>query len=191
MQFKACMPVIAPYHAEEDGTVTYDTGKRIGKLMKVGVSPAFDNVKVYADDDVAEEVNLFKSAAVTLGTNYIPTDCESIMFGCKYDEQTKSKVDGEDDNGSFVGFGSIYCKKISGKDVYYVEWLHKVKFVLPSEERTTKGETTAFNTPSITGTAYKDAAGKWRTTTECDSLAAAREALYEKANMQMPGAATE
>lgn len=183
MQYKACVPVIAPYQVDASGKISYGTGKRVGKLMKVDVSPAFDNVKVYADDDVAEESNLFKNAAVTLGTNYIPADCEPIMFGNTYDETKKSAVYGEDDDGQYVGFGSVYCKKINSKDVYFVEWLHKVKFVLPNESRTTKGETIAFNTPSITGTAYKDADGNWRTVEEYDTLALAVSALLAKANM--------
>ena len=182
MQFKACMPVIAPYKATGD-TISYEAGKRVGKLMKVDVAPAFDNIKVYADDGVAEHVNVFKSAAVTLGTNYIPSECETIMFGCKYDNQSKTKTDAADDDGSFVGFGSIYCKKIDSKDVYFMEWLHKVKFALPSESRTTKGETTTFNTPSITGTAYADEKGDWRTTTQYESLDAAKTALLTKANI--------
>lgn len=182
MQFKACIPVIAPYKAT-NGTITYEAGKRIGKLMKVDVAPAFDNIKVYADDGVAEHVNIFKNATVTLGTNYIPTECEPLMFGCSYDEATKTKVDAADDDGDFVGFGSIYCKKIDGKDIYFMEWLHKVKFALPSESRTTKGETTSFNTPSITGTAYADETGEWRTTTEHPSLDEAKDALFTKANI--------
>lgn len=182
MQFKACLPVIAPYNANGN-SISYDTGKIVGKLMKVDVAPAFTPVKVYADDGVATYVNVFKDAAVTLGTNYIPTDCEPIMFGCSYDDKTKTKVDSEDDDGRCVGFGSIYCKKIDSKDVYYMEWLHKVKFTLPSENRTTKGETITFNTPNITGTAYADENGEWRTTTEYTSLEAAKDALFAKANI--------
>lgn len=183
MQYKACIPVIAPYSTDESGALSYGDGKRVGKLMKVDVAPAFENVKVYADDSIAEEVNLFKNAAVTLGTNHIPADCEPIMFGCTYDEEKGSMVNGEDDDGQYVGFGSIYCKKLDGKDVYYMEWLHKVKFVLPSESRTTRGETIAFNTPSITGTAYADANGKWRTVDKYDTLKAAQDALFTKANI--------
>lgn len=190
MQFKACMPVIAQYNAAENGTITYSEGKRVGKLMKVDVNPTFENVKVFADDSIAEEINIFKNAAVTLGTNHIPSDCEPVMFGNTYDAQKRSAEYGEDDNGQYVGFGSVYCKKIDGKDVYYMEWLHKVKFVLPNESRTTKGETISFNTPSITGTAYADTNGKWRTVDNFDSLDAAIDALYAKANMQAPGGKT-
>ena len=191
MQYKACTPVIAPYQVGDNGSITYAPGKRVGKLMKVDVSPAFDNVKVYADDGVAEEVNLFKNASVTLGTNYIPSDCEPIMFGNTYDAEKRSAEYGENDNGKYVGFGSVYCKKIDGKDVYFMEWLHKVKFTLPNESRTTRNETVSFNTPSITGTAYKDENGKWRTVDNFDSLAEALNALFSKANMQTENAKTE
>ena len=190
MQFKACMPVIAPYSEDATGKVSYGAGKRVGKLMKVDVNPNFEKVKVYADDDVAEEVDIFKNAAIALGTNHIPVDCEPVMFGSTYDPEKRSAVYGEDDNGQYVGFGSIYCKKIDKKDVYFMEWLHKVKFVLPNESRTTKGESISFNTPSISGTAYNDANGKWRTVDNFDSLADALDALYTKANIQKPGEAT-
>ena len=160
MQYKACTPVIAPYQVGAEDSISYGPGKRVGKLMKVDVNPTFENVKVFADDGIAEEINIFKNAAITLGTNHIPADCEPIMFGCTYSEDKRSAEYGEDDIGQYVGFGSVYCKKIDGKDVYYMEWLHKVMFVLPDESRTTKGETIAFNTPSITGTAYVDANGK-------------------------------
>lgn len=190
MQFKACMPVIAPYQESANGSISYGSGKRVGKLMKVDVNPAFEKVKVYADDGVAEEVDIFKNAPIALGTNHIPVDCEPIMFGNTYDAEKRSAVYGEDDNGQYVGFGSVYCKKIDKKDVYFMEWLHKVKFVLPNESRTTKGETISFNTPSISGTAYADANGKWRTVDNFDSLSAALGALFTKANMQNPGGET-
>lgn len=183
-QYKACCPVIAPIESEENGVITYGTGMILDRLMNVKVSPEYDNPKVFGDDGVAEEMNLFKSAAVELGTTTIPADAEPMMFGNTYDKEKQTIVDKEDDEGSYCGFGFFICERIKGKDVYKLHWIKKVKYKMPSDEFETKNETISFKTPSISGTAYADCTGEWRDRQLFDNASSAMSGLLTLANIK-------
>ena len=161
-QYKACCPMIIPILSETNSATEYGNGEWLDRLMRVKVSPEYDTPTVYADDGVAEQMNLFKNAAVELGTTTIPRRVEPIIFGNTYDESKQSVSDKEDDTGSFCGFAFFVCERIENKDVYVVHFLKKVRFKMPADEFETKGETISFKTPVITGTAYADKSGEWR-----------------------------
>lgn len=184
MQYKASKPVIAPITEDSaSGEPVYGSGEIIGKLMTVNASPENEEVKVYADDGLAESVSAFKSAKIDLGTNIIKKKAGVIMFGFEYNEESQTEIYRESDDGKYCGFGYIYAEKADGKDKYYFDWYFKVKFALPSKSYTTKGESVAFNTPTISGTAYSAANGKWRETLGFDTAAEANAELMKRANI--------
>ena len=172
MQYKACAPMISEVDEENSvSTMSYkaDTGKAIGKLMNVKVDQTRSSVKGYGDDDVAEEINEFSYATVTLDTTFLPAACEAVMFGNHYTAATtgtnatpESIVDNAEDEGSYTGFGFVYCDRQNGNDVYRLYWLYKVKWTNPNDDFTTKKENIEFKNPQITGTAYKGPDGNWR-----------------------------
>lgn len=161
-QYKACCPVVAPIKNDAAEETVYNAGFVLDRLMTVKISPEYDSPTVYADDQIAEQINIFKSAGVDLGITTVPEDCECIIFGNTYDKTTGKITDKEDDDGSYCGFGFVYCEMINGKNKYKLYWLKKVKFKMPSDDFATKGESVSFKTPTITGTAYATADGEWR-----------------------------
>ena len=187
MQYKACVPMIAEVDAENSASsMAYkaNSGKAVGKLMNVKVDQTRSNVKAYGDDGVAEEINQFVSATVTLDATFVPADCEKPMFGNTYTAATTGQnptpetiVDSESDDPGYTGFGFVYCDRQNGADVYRLYWLYKVKWTNPNDDFTTKKENIEFKNPSITGTAYAGPDGKWRKRETYATAAAALSAL--------------
>lgn len=182
-QYKACCPVIAPIVSEQNDTITYGQGMVLDRMMNVKVSPEYDSPVIYADDDVAEHMDLFKQAGIELGTTTIPVQAENSLFGNTYDEEKNTITDKDSDNGQYVGCGFFICERINGVDVYKMHWYKKVKFRMPSDEFETRGETISFKTPVISGTAKKDVTGEWRVRELCGTAALAKEKLFALAHI--------
>ncbi len=183
-QYKACCPVIAPIVSEKDGEITYGPGMVLDRMMNVKVTPEYDSPVIYADDDVAEYMDLFKQAGIELGTTTIPAKAEPILFGNTYDEENNKIVDKDDDNGKYVGYGHFICERINNVDVYKMHWYKKVKFKMPSDEFETRNETVSFKTPVISGTAKKDITGEWRIREFFDKADEAKSKLFELAKIE-------
>lgn len=165
-QFKARMPVVAK-RTEEGEKVSFSTGLKVGKMISVGVTPSQSNVTLYGDDDIAEEDNSVTNAAVSLNTSHIPSKVSALIFGATHKEATDTTEEEviykDGDEAPYVGFGFVDGHKISGEKKFRVVWLPRVKFSLPAETSNTRGETTAFSTPSISGTAKVDPiTGEWK-----------------------------
>ena len=159
-QFKASMPVVAKRTPAEGAETTFSEGLKVAKLMSVSLTPTQSNVKLYGDDGVAEEDNRTASYAVALNTTYLPTAVAALIFGAEIKEGENDAptelIYKEEDEAPEVAFGYIDVHKMDKKEKVRVVWLPRVKFAIPAETSNTKGETTAFSTPSISGTATKD-----------------------------------
>lgn len=187
MQYKACIPMISEIDEENSTTAMQykaDTGKAVGKLMNVKIDQNRSSVQAYGDDGVAEDINLFSYANVTLDTTYIPADCEAVMFGNTYTEATTGQnatpetiVDKDTDEGKPTGFGFVYCDRQNGADVYRLYWLFRVLWTQPNDDFTTKKESIEFKAPQTTGRAYAGPDGKWRKRERYATAAAAIAAL--------------
>lgn len=198
MQYKACLPLISEIDAETSSSITYKTnsGKAVGKLVNVKVTPNREAVTEYGDDSVAEEVSYFKDADVELGTTFIPRGCETVMFGAAATTETEGTgndavtipvlVDKEDDDGQYTGFGFVWAGMENGTKVFHLHWLYKVKWEMPGNEFETKGQSIAFKKPTIKGKAIARGDGEWRVRKEYTTAAAAIAAL--KALAQFPSA---
>ncbi len=160
-QFKASMPVVAKRIPAEGAETTFSGGLKVAKLMSVGLTPTQSNVALYGDDGIAEEDNRASSYAVALNTTYLPTEVAALIFGAELktgeDGKPTELIYKEEDEAPEVAFGYIDVHKMDKKEKTRVVWLPCVKFALPSETSNTRGETTTFSTPSISGTAKRDA----------------------------------
>lgn len=72
---------------------------------------------------------------------------------------------------------------------YLVKWLRKVKFAEPNDETDTKGETVAFQTPTIEGTVFQGDDGVWKEQAEFATEAEAVAWLNQKAGITDTAAA--
>ena len=57
---------------------------------------------------------------------------------------------------------SMYPEKTKWGGTYKYIWLYKVKFAIPSENYTTKGDSIEFTTPEIVGQFIKRSDGLWK-----------------------------
>lgn len=189
-QFKASLPVFAPIKSEADSAITYEGGAFIGKLVKTEIKPNKVEGSLYADDALAEYETEFKDADVTLETSTIPVDVFASMFGETKSEGTGSTTpkpvvltSKDSDSPNYGGYGFVSVEVVDGVKKYLMYFVHKVKFSLPSETHSTKGDNITFNTASIEGKAIADKSGAWRTKTYYDTADEAIAALKTKAGI--------
>lgn len=174
-------PVIAVYR-EQDGQASYSGGIRFGKAVRIEITPNYEDVSDYGDINDTEEEQECTGADVTLGISEIPQDVESIAFGHKVSgDETAS---GCTDRASPVGLGVRTREIISGNVRYVAIWLHKVKFTEEGQDNETKGDSITYATPSVTGKAFPDETGEWRTKKVFETKETADAWLDQKAGIQ-------
>lgn len=168
--YKACNPFFAKCKTNNiaDSKNVSETPKVIGKMIECTIKPNFKEATLYADDDIAEQIREFDSADITLGVDEMEPDAYEDMFGHAAKEVegysgAKIVTENGDTPANFGTHGHIYAISKNNITSFVACMLHRVKFEPPEEKVTTKGESITFNTPSITGKAYKDEDGSWRT----------------------------
>lgn len=193
-----CVPAIAPITNEntETGELTYGSGCLIGKAIKCDINPTYAEASLYADNGEAENVKELTKADVTLGTSTIPIESLPIMFDATVSGETgEENIDfASGDNAPYVGFGIIKTEMVEGIKKFALYWLHKVKFVPPSESFSTQGESITFATPSISGKAVPinnpdSKKRKWKNVKYYKTASEAIAALKEKCGITTATAA--
>ena len=133
---------------EADGAETYATPKRLSKALLAELSVEFAEGQLYADDSLDENPKAFKSGSLKLGTKDIMDEAAADLFGAEVDSNGVLVSSGGDISAEVaVGFRSL---KSDQKSYRYV-WLYRVKFSVPAESYTTKGDSFEFKTPEIEG----------------------------------------
>ena len=157
----------------EDGTPTYDGGKKPAKAIDCKVAVENNNAELYADDGLAENDKSFKKATVTIIIDEDNDEMMADILGHTITEDTSEMIRKDTDMAPYIGFGRIISKMVDGVLKHKVEFLPKVKFAEPSQEDTTQGENVEFKTTTLEGTAMKLADGTWsRTKTFTDKAEA-------------------
>lgn len=174
----------------KDDGATYDAGFVVGKAMKASVTTETNDVKLYADDGVGESDKSFKSGKISLGVDDLINKVYCDLLGHKHTPGSESEpanpelvVASANDISPFVGVG-FYGKVVrSGKVSYIAKWLKKVQFAEPADESETKGETIAYQSPTIEGDVFALDNGEWKEQAEFKNEADAIAWLNEKANI--------
>lgn len=180
--------VAAPLN--EDGK-TYGTGFVVAKMIKATVNANSNDVKLYADDGVAESDKSFKDGTISLNVDDLTQKVYADMLGHKYtaeagDGETKTPetvVASANDIAPYLGTGFYGEVRRNNKPSFQAKWLKKTQFAEPNDETETKGETMAFQTPTVEGTVFKADDGSWKEQAEFKTEAEAREWLNAKANI--------
>lgn len=160
---------------ELDGTATYGVAKKPGKAISCSVSVNNNDVKLYADDVVAESDTSFSGGTVTMG---IDDDDDTIMADLLgHTVSSGVMVRSSSDVAPYVGLGRIITKMVNGVLKYKVEFLAKVKFAEASQENNTRGETVEFGTTELEGQIMTLANGEWSKTETFDTMTAAQTYL--------------
>lgn len=166
------LPYVAKY-ANADTAVTYSDGMTLarGVGLTITVEAAEDNL-FYADNVVAETENSrFTNGSATITVDGLANDAAALIFGLSDPEtiqvnETSVEMQGYGAamNPPYVGFGCVKQTMNKGKTEYWPVILPKIKFAIPSEDMTTRGETIEWQTEELTAVVERDdtAAGNWK-----------------------------
>ena len=158
-----------------DGSPSYGVAQKPAKAITCKVDISNNDVKLYADDALAESDTSFQSGTVTLGID----DEDDVMLATLLGHEIESgeMVRNANDAAPYVGLGRIVTKMVGGAYKYKVEFLHKVKFAEPSQDNTTKGESVEFGTSELAGQVAALANGEWSKTKTFNTMAEAQAYL--------------
>ena len=148
----------APIISEAEGKETYGTPVKMAKAISAELSVEVAEAILYADDGADEVVKEFVSGELTLNVNdLLPADLAALLGQKQDDDKVVYGSDTDEPPYFAIGFRA---KKAGG--TYKYIWLYKVKFAIPSESYTTKGDSIEFTTPEITGQFIKRSDGLWK-----------------------------
>lgn len=134
-----------------DGSETYAVPVQLAKAIKADLSVELAEATLYADDGAAAVIKDFKSGKLSIGVDDIGTTAAQDLTGAVLDDNGVLISAGENE-GAVVAIG-FRAQKPNGKYRYF--WLYRVKFGMPSTNLQTKGDSIAFQTPTIEGTVMR------------------------------------
>ena len=154
-----------------NGTATYGAAASPGKAIDCTVSITSNDVKLYADDGIAESDTSFQNGTVSLGIDQLDLETQAALLGHTITSNVITRK--STDIAPYVGIGRVVTIMKGGTLKYKVEFLAKVKFSEPNEENTTKGESIEFGTFTIEGQILTLADGTWSKAETFDTRSAA------------------
>lgn len=160
-------PVVAV--ATESGTsITYASGALMAKAIMASIKINQSNVKLYADDVLAELDKSFIDGTLSFGADDLTDAMKVLLLGYTEGAEVDAIIGSKEMSAGtatvapFVGFG-FYAKRIkSGVASWRAIWLKKVHFSEPADELKTKGESVEFQTPTLEGTIMVACDGNWK-----------------------------
>ena len=173
---------------ESGTTLSYSAGAVLAKAISANISIPPSDVKLYADDAIAESDRSFTGGTVSFGIDELSdkakVDLLGYIEGATADATIGSKeLTSGTNTPANVGFG-FYGAQVKNKVKYWrAIWLKKVQFAEPSDEMATKGESVAFGTPTLEGVIMLSADEKWKVEATFSTEAAAKAWLDGKAGI--------
>lgn len=174
---------------ETTSAIGYSGGAVLAKGITANIAIETNDVKLYADDAVAESDHSFSSGTVSFTVDDLTNTAQVALLG--YTEGstidatlgTKELIASGTDSPAYVGFGFYGKKIVSGVSKWRAIWLKKVQFSEPADEMQTKGETVEFGTTTLEGTIMVAADGKWKEEGTFDTEAEAVSYLNTKSGI--------
>lgn len=146
-----------------------ETGKYTGEIFKIGKAINFSgtpnnvDVKLWADDGVAESDKGVTDYSVSLNVDEVSLENQGKLLGHEYVPATETEPETLDiknsDSAPYFGTGFYKRRRKNGVTSYTAVWLQKVQFASPAENGETKGETINFQTDTLEGSAFNNDAG--------------------------------
>ena len=172
----------------EDGA--YAGGGVIAKAIKASVTAESNDVKLYADDGVAESDKSFKGGKISLNVDDLTNKVYCDMLGHTYTAVSESEpatpetvLANANDIAPYVGVGFYGRVVRNGKPSYLAKWLKKVQFAEPADETETRGDAVNYQTPTIEGDVFQLDNGDWKDQAEFKNEADAKKWLEAKAEI--------
>lgn len=131
--------------------VVYGTGHaETDLIVRVDQSEDRSDVDFYADDHRIDRDNSVSGANVSIEAAKLTDTMLEDLVGMNKKTDALSMTT---DEAPYVGIGFIYGSIHCGTKSFKAYWYHKVQFGLGQRSFNTKGETTAFQTMSLEGSA--------------------------------------
>ena len=141
-QFGAKRPIFAPTKTTPDNALpTYDYEKvvTVGKLVKADLTVTNASGELYADDALAEKVDMFASGSLALETDDKTDEVHAAIHGATKDTQSSEVTDSDGDVAPRGGL-CYYKVIIRGGVRYFKGVFHPlVKAILGNDSAATKG----------------------------------------------------
>jgi len=138
----------APITEGATGIETYGTPVRLAKAIQADLSIEIAEAMLFADDAAQENVREFQSGTLTLGVDDITPEVAASLLGAGIDENGVL-ISSSEDVGPPVAVG-FRARRANGTFKFF--WLYRVLFGTPSTSLQTKGDSVAFQTPTVEGT---------------------------------------
>lgn len=152
-QFGAKRPIFAPTKTTPDNALpTYDYEKvvTVGKLVKADLTITNASGEIYADDALAEKVDMFASGSLALETDDKTDEVHAAIHGATKDTQSSEVTDSDGDVAPRGGL-CYYKVIIRGGVRYFKGVFHPlVKAILGNDSAATKGSSITFGTSATT-----------------------------------------
>lgn len=144
--------VAAPIETEKAGGMpTYGTGVLVGRAISADVSFTRADVTLDADDATAESDNSITGGTIRLGVDDLDDPARVALLGDVPAEDDEGSYDEIDKAAPYVGVAYVRQRIYNGKTTFRAMYLPKVQFGSTEENARTKGRTTEFQTPTISG----------------------------------------
>ena len=158
-------------------TISYTNGQYLSPVAAFNGTPNNSNVKDYGDDVCVEVANETTGASLSVELTNDDLDIFAFLLGHTL---TEGKiVYNVDDVAPYVGVGAIGRSGSKWRAKFYT----KVQFAEPTDENSTKQESTTFGHITLEGDAIPDANGDWKKEGEFDTEAAAKTWLNTQAGV--------
>jgi phi13 family phage major tail protein len=171
---------------ETTSSISYSGGAVLAKAINANISINTNDVKLYADDAIAESDFSFSSGTVTIEIDELGNAAQLALLGYAEGSTTDASLGTKElkasgtDTPAYVGFGFYGKKKVSNATRWRAVWLKKVQFKEPNDEMKTKGESVEFGTTTLEGTIMVAADGYWKEEGTFDTEAEAVSYLNTK-----------
>lgn len=147
------------------GAVT--EAKVIAKVAKFDLSVDSNDVQYYADNGIDESDKSFSKANLSIDINDLTNENAAWLLGHTLNASDEL-ISKSTDVAPYVSIGTLFTTTRNNVAGFRAIIFHKCQFAEPSDSAETKGETVAFASKSVTGTAMQtddstNAVGTWKT----------------------------
>ncbi len=141
--------VYAKITKEDETETVYDEVKRLGPAMALNLTPSINRSNLRADDKVLFSDSSKGPIAVALNTAYLEEEVEADVLGKELDNNG-GLTDSASDDPPYIAVGGMAESARGGYEYF---WIYRIKFAPAEENKETKQETPAYQTPNLSGEA--------------------------------------
>lgn len=187
--FGAKYPYFNPAAEEPEGKLpVYKNPEpvRIGRLVKADLTVNLASGKLYADDMLAESVEVFSSGSIAMETDDMEDSVAAVVYGCSVEGGMVRYNAGDDTPAGGLAYIKVLERR--KKRIYKGYFYPIVKASLGNDTAQTRTDSITFGTNNTAFTVFACETGDWRFTKEFSTEDAAVKWIKEKLKGPDPAA---